>query len=356
MAELPTPIIERLRAAAPTSDHLDPDLISAFLESALHPRDRNRVIEHLACCSQCREISALSLPEHVKAAPGSAALTWLGWPVLRWGAVAACLLVLAVVLARQQAALRPLQLARSEPAVPEPQPTAAAPLPGPAGSPPQPLARKAAAPLHEAHASALPATKVAQGRKAESGDQDEPVIAVVNDAPSAALEEAVPGRAKEVREEADNSRHSEPVGEAGLASMQTASPALAFEKAGTPRKLVPRWTLTSDGTLERSFDAGNTWETVPLPSQARFHVLSAHGMDIWLGGSGGALYHSSDAGGRWIQVQPVVNGQALSEDVIGMEFVDDDHGVLTTSTNQKWSTEDCGQSWQKSNFPSPSSP
>ena len=349
MAELPTPIIGRLRAAAKTSDHPDPDLISAFIENALNPTDRNRVIEHLACCSQCREISALSLPEHVEAAPRSTASTWVGWPVLRWGAVAACLLVLAVVISRQQAALRPLQLARSETAAPKPQPTAAAPVQAPASGSPQPLAQMAAAPVHEARASALPAAKVAQERKAESDDEGEPVIAVANmpAAPSTALEEAVPGRAKEVREEADNSRHSEPASEAGLDRMQMASPAMAFEKAATPRKLVPRWTLTSDGTLERSFDAGNTWETVPLPSQARFHVLSAHGMDIWLGGSSGALYHSSDAGGRWIQVQPVINGQALTEDVIGMEFVDDDHGVLTTSTNQKWSTEDCGQSWQK---------
>jgi photosystem II stability/assembly factor-like uncharacterized protein len=123
-------------------------------------------------------------------------------------------------------------------------------------------------------------------------------------------------------------------------------PAAMASEAQNSGKLAPRWTLSADGTLERSFDSGSTWETVLVPSQARFHVLAAHGMDIWLGGSSGALFHSSDAGDHWAQLQPVANGQALTDDVIGMEFTDPAHGVLTTASNQKWVTEDGGQSWQ----------
>lgn len=343
MAELPISIIERLRAGEKLSDHLEPDLISAWFENSLKPADRNRVLQHLACCSQCREISALSLPERLDAAPRSTASTWLGWPVLRWGVVAACLLLVSVVTLRHRS--RPLQPTGSETATAEPQTPAPLPAPAAAASSPRPFAEKSPAPVHQGRVSALPA--VSQERKAGSGVGGEAMIAAADlpTPPSTGLEEAVPGRAKEVRQVPGSSELPQAVGAPALATTKTS--ATAFANAATPGKLVPRWTLSSDGTLERSFDAGNTWETVPLPTPARFYVLSAHGMDIWLGGSAGALYHSSDAGWHWIHVQPVANGQALTQDVIGMEFIDDDHGVLTTSTNQQWATEDCGQSWQR---------
>jgi hypothetical protein len=314
MAELPTSIIERLRGTEKPTEHLDPDLISAFLENSLNRADRKRVFQHLGYCSQCREISALCLPEHPVVAPRSAASTWLGWPVLRWGVVAACLVVVASLsLSLRHRSSRPLQLPRSE--------TAAVPQ---------------------------ASSRVAQAGKAQSGNEGEAVAAVANmPTPSSGLDEVVPGQAKKVGQEPLHSQLPQAGGEAAFARAKMSPAAAAFEKAATVQTRVPRWTLTSDRDLERSFDAGTSWETVPLPSQARFHVLSAYGMDIWLGGSSGALYHSVDAGAHWVHVEPVANGQALSEDVIGMEFTDDDHGVLTTSTNQKWATEDCGQSWQK---------
>jgi len=334
MAELPTSIIERLRGSEKPTGHLDPDLISAFVENSLNPADRNRVLDHLAFCSQCREISTLCLPEIPVAAPRSTASTWFSWPVLRWGVVAACLLAAAALSLRHRAS-QPLELAHSNAL--ELQPSAAPPpVPVPEAS--SPAAGKPAAPLPPGNASALPKPTIAHVPKADSGDEDEAVIPATSGptGSSTGLEQVVPGRAKEVRPE-----------DAGRASLATAKMASSETAFATTAEHAPRWTLNSDGTLERSFDAGTTWETIPLPSPARFHVLSAYGMFIWLGGSSGALYHSTDAGEHWRRVAAVANGQALTEDVIGMEFTDDDHGVLTTATNQKWVTEDCGQSWQK---------
>jgi Photosynthesis system II assembly factor YCF48/Putative zinc-finger len=345
MAELPTSIIARLRDSEKLSDHLDPNLISALLENSLSRADRVRVLEHLAYCSQCREVGALSLPEGLDPASfPSATASWLSWPVLRWSLAGVCVLLVGTVVSlHQRSRSRPLELARTETAAVERARPAPPPLP--AVEDEEKGSRQAA---HSSRPVREPSAARAPTRSPATTAQESAVASVevsaeamtVRTTPGASsveLDEAVPGRAKDVLEEP----HA--VG-APQAQATMSRSAMAIEKAP---KIEPRWTLTSDSTLARSFDSGNTWETVSLPSQARFHVLSAHGMDIWVGGSGGALYHSVDAGKNWVQVQPVAGGQPLTEDVIGMEFVDDDHGVLTTSTNQRWATEDCGQSWQK---------
>jgi len=350
MAKLPSSIIARLRDTEKLSDHLDPNLLSALVENSLSRAERVRVLEHLAYCSQCREVGVLSLPEGLgPASSPTTTASWLSWPVLRWSMAAACVLLVAIVVSlHQRSRSRPLELARTETAAPERERPAPAPVPTVEE---QDKALRASRDKQAAHASRPfrePSASRASTRSPASTAQESEVASAdagaetvtVRNTPTASnleLDQVVPGRAKDVLEEP----HA--VGQSQAQAKMSPS-AMAIEKV---QKIEPRWTLTSDSTLERSFDSGNTWETVALPSQARFHVLSAHGMDIWIGGSGGALYHSVDAGKNWVQVQPVAGGQPLNEDVIGMEFVDDDHGVLTTSTNQRWATEDCGQSWQR---------
>ena len=63
------------------------------------------MLRHMAACADCREIVFLALP-HVEAKQEAIAKTrvrWMQWPALRWGAVAACALVVgaAVTLHRQ---------------------------------------------------------------------------------------------------------------------------------------------------------------------------------------------------------------------------------------------------------------
>jgi photosystem II stability/assembly factor-like uncharacterized protein len=124
-------------------------------------------------------------------------------------------------------------------------------------------------------------------------------------------------------------------------STAAASDALVLEN------LIPRWTLSSDGTLQRSLDSGMTWETIPVSSQTIFRALAANGLNIWVGGAAGALFHSSDAGEHWTQVRPMVNGETLVDDIIGVEFRDALHGKLTSSIEGIWITADAGQTWQK---------
>ena len=114
------------------------------------------------------------------------------------------------------------------------------------------------------------------------------------------------------------------------------------------RKLTPRWTLSTDGTLERSLDAGKTWKTIPVAADATLTAVAAMDSDIWVGGSHGALYHSTDAGDHWTQVTPTAGGQSLTANIIGIEFSDVLHGKITTANQEIWTTTDAGQTWQTS--------
>ena len=99
--------------------------------------------------------------------------------------------------------------------------------------------------------------------------------------------------------------------------------------------------------MQRSLDSGRTWQTVPVASHLILRALAANGLDIWVGGEAGALFHSPDAGQHWAQVLPIANGQPFAGDIVGVEFSDGLHGKLTSSNREIWITSDAGQTWQK---------
>jgi hypothetical protein len=138
-----------------------------------------------------------------------------------------------------------------------------------------------------------------------------------------------------------------------------------------------RWIVNSDGGLERSVDRGNSWQGVDVNAQnsassmssklaakaARakdksdtkkeaaatpvFRAVAAMGTEVWAGGSTGALFHSSDGGNHWTRVVPLFAGSTLTGDVVTLEFSDPQHGKITTSTPEVWTTTDAGLTWQK---------
>jgi hypothetical protein len=146
-----------------------------------------------------------------------------------------------------------------------------------------------------------------------------------------------------------------------------------------------RWTISSSGSLQRSFDGGNNWQEVavvanpevvanlvtlkkaPRPqtnksdkagiagdkkSQSRglsnpvFRALAAAGLEVWVGGSGALLYHSTDGGEHWMRVQPSSDGVLLKGDITSVQFSDPQHGTISTAASEVWITNDGGQSWQ----------
>jgi len=148
--------------------------------------------------------------------------------------------------------------------------------------------------------------------------------------------------------------------------------------------VLPRWTIGSSGTLQRSFDQGKTWQDVEVTpdstlsanlmslavvskaSGAReedkdesralkkqktatsiFRAVAANGADVWAGGSNGFLLHSVDAGGHWMRVVPSSSSTSLTGDILAVEFSDLQHGKITTSAHEVWTTGDNGRTWQE---------
>jgi hypothetical protein len=120
-----------------------------------------------------------------------------------------------------------------------------------------------------------------------------------------------------------------------------------MDRSKLRRSLVSRWTISADGQLQHSIDAGQTWQPVTVAEKASFRALSANGPDIWVGGAAGLLYHSRDSGFTWAQVKPSYAGTNLSADIAAIEFTDILHGKITTANGEVWITDDAGQTWRK---------
>jgi hypothetical protein len=140
-----------------------------------------------------------------------------------------------------------------------------------------------------------------------------------------------------------------------------------------------RWSINAMGGLQRSLDQGKSWQDVDVTgatgmgsganmrmamkssrekalakdkadmkqAPAVFRAVSANGPDVWAGGSSGHLYHSTDAGGHWVQVVPTWSGVVLTDDIVSLQFADPLQGRIVTSSSEIWTTSDAGQTWQK---------
>ena len=112
MEKVPKIVGERLKSAA--VDHPDADVLAAFSERALPERERSQVLEHLARCGECRDVIALALPaeEPVITVVRPVRARWLTWPRLRWGLVAAGVIIVGSFgVLRYRASSRPEMVA-----------------------------------------------------------------------------------------------------------------------------------------------------------------------------------------------------------------------------------------------------
>jgi hypothetical protein len=151
MTEVPKIVYDRLRAALPEPAHPDADLLAAFAELTLSTTERDRVLEHLALCGECREVVALALPAADMAppqtAPQAADEAGVGatvsragaptphrlsfaWPTLRWAALAAGVVVAAAVLLVHPGKLNQATLPSANPQVANTAQPASAPQTG----------------------------------------------------------------------------------------------------------------------------------------------------------------------------------------------------------------------------------
>jgi hypothetical protein len=116
MNELPKIALARLRAKADAPKpagapvgppaiggeaHPDANMIAAFAEKTLTDRERTQVLNHLSQCADCREVAAFIVPADAvveESARMKAGMRWNAWPMLRWGALAGVMGILAIVV------------------------------------------------------------------------------------------------------------------------------------------------------------------------------------------------------------------------------------------------------------------
>src|SRR5215510_13095243 len=117
MPTLPKIVYQSLRKRAGVGPHPDMDLLNALAENAIRGTERDRTLEHLSTCADCRQIIAIAFPETEVpvSTPGVQSRTsWLRWPVLKWGAIAACALTVgAAVVLHQRVPSRNQEMAVS---------------------------------------------------------------------------------------------------------------------------------------------------------------------------------------------------------------------------------------------------
>ncbi|MGB8985666.1 MAG: YCF48-related protein [Candidatus Sulfotelmatobacter sp.] len=434
MQGVPQFVLKHLREKAAAGAHPDPDLLTAFAEQSLLEGERARVMEHLAACGDCRDVLALALPEtEIEVSPVSVTPVrtgWLGLPILRWGALAAGLAAVISVGVLQYSHSRKGDMVASNPA------QEAATLPSASAHPAQlavsqteagnqassmlgyqastgqklavEVGRTGRSAGHEvvfaqraqsanaltAHSNPTAAASHAKKPPVTSELLEAQKSSAVNSESAAISQNQVAQNESPLPLEGGNATNltsfdvikaKDPVPAQAASSNAPTSRASATPLQTSPSlmlRALPRWTVSSSGVLQRSFDGGNTWENVnPSLSEAQainhratptaeadvtnsthannqkaavavdpgpvFRAVAAFGAEVWAGGGGGVLYHTSDSGNHWLRITPSTAEAGLTGDIVGIQFSDPQHGKVSTSNAELWTTSDTGQTWQK---------
>jgi hypothetical protein len=356
MPNLPKFVIGRLQGSAASESHPDADLLAAFAERGLSGQERSLMIDHLARCGDCREILAVvatAEPEiELKALPSSRPTRpWFAWPALRWGALAAGIVIVASVGVLEygyhhQAASVASNTVSNQASVNRPLT--------------EPVRDQEKLQIDTSNAQIADGTLQSTSKNATTGNRS--ATARVNrqhelgSAAQAELNQLAQNQAEPPLNGRDATNLDVVKAKNPVPSQTSSTTAAPSAAPGTLSQLSPppasralrRWAINS-GTLQRSGDEGKTWENVnPAPETAlEFFAISVNGLEVWVGGSGGTLLHTTDSGDHWTRVTPSAAGVDLTGNVVGIQFSDLQHGTIATSTSETWVTSDGGQTWLK---------
>lgn len=157
------------------AEHPDANLLAAFAEKTLTEQERTQVLNHLSQCADCRAVAAFVLPdEAAAAAPARVAAprSWNPWRALRWGATAAVLGMLTVVVSLHPGLWnRPQEISQKTP--PPAVPSGGVTSDRQSAPPESPVAAPSATPHDKSQMEALkPAREMAAAKEAAPDRKD----------------------------------------------------------------------------------------------------------------------------------------------------------------------------------------
>jgi len=360
MAELPKIVKGRLaQQSSADQAHPDANLLAAFAEQALLERERAEVSAHLAHCADCRESLALaSLPQEVTPVEDRAAATKRHW-FLEWrwvGAAAAACCVIGVAL---QYGVQPFAVERTRYSVAPPAGAAPAPLPA------QPSRQMAAALKlkveHSKKAVQLPPpSSLAQEQSPPSVVAPMMIRPVEPPAPSEQannlLSSRIEPKAATLQKDIAAFRAQSGASAQALGrSMVARAPLTAGRTVSGVWEPAALWSISAApgsagkarGVVERSLDSGKTWEVAALGDDVSFRAVASAGLNVWAGGTGGALFHSADGGAHWEQIAVIDNGARLTGTIVNIDARDANLIRITTNSGEKWFSSDGGRRWER---------
>ena len=107
-------VADRLKTQV-AGPHPDAEVLSAFAENALPVGERETVLQHLSACSECRNILFLAAPIPAETQQVVSGPKWRPRFAMRWGTLAACVVIAAVFLVSRHQAPRTQQVAKNGP-------------------------------------------------------------------------------------------------------------------------------------------------------------------------------------------------------------------------------------------------
>jgi len=373
--ELPKPMFDALAREKAPVEHPSADALAAFVERTLAGEENRRITEHLARCGECRETVFLAsnaaeeaeVEERELVAAASAQIklqpatkATRGWPRrLVWAMpVAAVVLLAAGVLIRQQGRRTlagPEVASRAESKGEERPPVAASPVTTGQPSGERVMASPPAKPVPKTSPanSTPPKTPRTVGEGPSSAVADAmgveaPVTSAAPNAKDEAAKIAIAGAAAPAPAVQPALREfaAAPSKRAGVAYSPPATRSLHLSpQAPNPGAETPshhEWRVTPEGHLEQLTASG--WSRVLATEAARFRAVAVIGNEVWAGGTGGALFHSSDGGQEW---KAVSLGGGESGTITSIQFDEAKHGVVATEDGKRWSTTDGGATWAR---------
>ncbi len=325
-------------------DHLDPEIVAAWLDGSLDAQSRADAEAHAADCARCQAVLAAM----IRSEPPPTAKPWLAGATLRWlvplTAAAAAVAIWVAVTPREserrmtapQANVETVpSMARAEDSAKQatipPGTAPASPAPAPSGD-------QQASAVRERGAGPKPVGQIAGRQPERTMEKIEPPAtgggAVLPDsvkmqAPPPPPPVAAPLDTTAARAEARGI----------VARKMSVSTFAARREIRTPDGAV-QWRIDPPAHLWRSSDGGKTW--TPQTAGVTTELLAGSAPSpaaVWIVGRAGVVLLSTD-GQTWRQV-----AFPESADLIGVTAVDGRSATVTTADGRSFITADGGVTW-----------